>query len=157
MRWQGVLCFSVFLSLLAGFLCGEERKKTEEMAGLLWLWQGVKREIVCFARPLPDIFRELPRDGRLPKTFYQKLDENGLSAALTDGNLHLNAEEKKTLLGFARRLGTALSAEEEKDCEACIRYLSDKEKEKRAEEGDRMKLCRSLVLCLGGMVMLLFL
>lgn len=145
--------------LLAAALSRSETVRVRQYEGMLRLLRAIREEIACFRTPTAAIYARFENDALAAAGFLPVLRERGFSAALTAAGERLlfDAEDARTLSAFAAGLGQHYPAEEIALCDRTIAELSASYDRKRREAPGRARAARSLVLCGGAMLVLLFL
>ncbi|HCH68455.1 MAG TPA: hypothetical protein DEV98_07425 [Clostridiales bacterium] len=141
-------------AVLFGWRYGEkEKKKYRDLQFLLGLVDYIRNGILYSREELPSCFesyREIVPHDSLP--FFRQGDyENALQ------RLYLDEKLKKTVLLFFSELGKGDAEEEEARCRKLISLLTEMEEKGTKELSGKVKVSRTLGICIGAVLLLLFL
>ena len=141
-------------AVLFGWRYGEkEKKKYRDLQFLLGLVDYIRNGILYGREELPSCFesyREIVSHDSLP--FFRQGDyENALQ------RLYLDEKLKKTVLLFFSALGKGDAEEEEARCRKLISLLTEMEEKGTKELSGKVKVSRTLGICIGAVLLLLFL
>ena len=141
-------------TVLCGWRYGEkEKKKYRDLQFLLGLVDYIRNGILYGREELPECFESYQKivpHNSLP--FFQNGDyENALQ------KLYLDEKLKKTALLFFSELGKGDVEEEEARCRKLISLLTETEEKGSKELAGKVKVSRTLGICIGAVLLLLFL
>ena len=156
MRMLGVFLWTAFLLFTLLLYVHEEGRRLAEYRGLVRLISHVNDCLVTAPCPLEEIYLRFSDEALARTAFLSHLQNEGLSAALLRGGLHLSPAEREPFLLYAEALGTRLYETEKQKTEELLRHASETLKEKTAEAPRRHKLTTTLFFT-GGMLLLLLL
>lgn len=147
-----------FFSICRAYL-EKEKRKTAEGEGFLRLLRFIRAEIASFGTPTDEIFSRFSCEALSASGFLGRLREEGFSAALSHTRPHLSlSEEVYTLLSaFGEELGKRYLSEELSRLDYYIGALDELLEGAKKEAPKRARLCRSLLFCAAGMVIIFLL
>ena len=137
-------------------LCRLFSERIRQLEGFLKLLRHTRERIACFHTPTPEIFASFQNAALLSAGFLEPLCEHGFAEALraARGRLLLDEEELEPLLSFAEALGGGFSEEETARCDLAIAALERALAERREGLPRMAKLCRTLFLGAGLMLVI---
>jgi stage III sporulation protein AB len=144
---SGTICAS-------GFLLAERfKKRYSDTEYLLMLVCHLKREICIGKTKLSDCFSifEEKKHQNATRLLEGRLFEEALS------ELSLTQRTKHRLLPFFMHLGKGDTEEEALRCEQVIEFLKEENRTQKESLVSTVKVCRTLGVCIAGVVLLLFL
>lgn len=152
-KTAGLLLLAIS-SVTAGFLIGGgEKKKRNDLLFLIGLLTFLKREIVYSKTELP-----------LCYSAYNKIKSHPALDALQNGDttkavslLSLPAEIKDALLLFFDLVGKGTVEEETARCGKMLETLEETEKKYGKDLPGKLRVSRTLGICIGAVILLLFL
>ena len=158
MRWLllcaylGCLCFWVFR------IRRRENEKNEVTGEFLALLRRVRREIACFARPLPEICRAADLPALRAAGFFDRLDAGDPLFAFRSSlpALSLSPDAAALLDGFFAGAGAPSREEELAGCDRVIAELGELAAREKSDGAVRVRLHTTLTLT-GGLLFLLLL
>lgn len=147
-----------FFSVCRAYL-EKERKKSLETEGFLRLFRFLRAEIASFGAPIGEIFARFSDEALSSCGFLDCLRREGFSAALSQTRPRLSVtEESYTLLSsFGEELGKRYLPEELARLDYYIGALDELLENTKREAPRRARLCRSLLFCAAGMVIIFLL
>ncbi len=154
-----VIGVTVWMTAVLFILCHlltEEKKRVAEYEGLVLLLHHIRTSVSTYAMPKEQIFAAFSHAPLEKCGFLPLLRQRGLAHALEEGGLRASEEALRPLRLFAKDMGMRLSEEE---LAACARALDETEPmlaSLRSGLPTRLRLCRTLVLTGGMMIVLLF-
>ena len=150
-----ILSMTLYVALLFSNMQSRRQKNLE---CFLLLIRFIESEISCYQTPLDDIYRRFDGDALERCGFSAVLREKGLKEALVECKeaLCLSDEEYRLLLDFSGELGKSYREEQLRGCDYYRRMLESYCNEGRQELPARLKLCRSLTLT-GGLLLVVLL
>ncbi len=153
-----VLVGGCFFSLFRAYL-EKEKKKVSEGEGFLALLRFLRAEIASFGSPTEKIFSRFSCEVLSDCGFIELLRKEGFSAALSSSRPRLSvSEEVYTLLSsFGEELGRRYLPEELARLDYYIDALGAHLEGVKRDSPKRSRLCRALLFCAAGMVIILFL
>lgn len=153
-------CITVLLTLYIGFLFSRmQRGRQRRLECFLQLIRFIESEISCYQTPLDDIYRRFEGEALHSCGFLSCLREKGMSAALIEcrASLCFSEQEFQSLLDFSAELGKSYREEQLRGCEYYRRILEEYCTSGREELPVRLRLCRSLTVTGGLLLVILFL
>lgn len=150
----------VLMTFYVGFLFSRmQRGRQRRLECFLQLIRLIESEISCYQTPLGDIYRHFDGEALESCGFISVLREKGMAAALTEcrSALCFSDEEFTLLMDFSAELGKSYREEQLRGCEYYRRMLEGYCAEGREELPRRLKLCRSLTVTGGLLLVVLFL
>ena len=114
----GALLFSLLTFYAAVLSEGSLRRRVLEAEGLLLLLRHIRKEIGCFASPLPEIYADFENEALTSIGFLTRLQNEGLRSALALEALSLEDAERQALMRFADALGGSYRADQLLLCDA---------------------------------------
>lgn len=148
--WMG----AVFIGLYC--LLAEERRKVAEYEGLVLLLRHIRASVSSYALPKEQIYATFLHPALAKCGFLDVLGREGLACALEKGGLCVGEEALRPLRIFAEGMGMRLSVEELSACGTALDEAEGILATLRDRLPTRLRLCRTLVLTGGMMVVLLF-
>lgn len=149
----------LFLTFYVGFLFSRmQNGRQMRLECFLLLIRFIESEISCYQTPLDDIYRKFEGEALEKCGFLAVLRERGMREALKEcrSALCFSDEEYRLLELFACELGKSYREEQLRGCEYYRRMLENYCHEGRQELPARLKLCRSLTVT-GGLLLVLLL
>ena len=149
----------LFLTFYVGFLFSRmQRGRQRRLECFLQLIRFMESEISCYQTPLDDIYRRFEGESLEECGFLAVLREKGMIAALAEcrHKLCFSDEEYRLLTEFSGELGKSYREEQLRFCEYYRRMLENYCAEGREELPGRLKLCRSLTVTGGLLLVILF-
>ncbi len=131
------------------------RRRVSEGEGVLLLLRHIRTQICCFSAPLPEIYASFENRALSDAGFLELLRRDGLTAALTDGEIFLEESERRALFSFAEELGKSYRNDQLTLCDSYIAELEQGYERKKTELPRKSKLYRSLILTGGLMAVIL--
>ena len=147
--WMG----AVFLGLYC--LLGEEKRRVAEYEGLVLLLRHIHTSVSAYGLPKEQIFAAFSHPALERCGFLAVLKEKGLPHALEKGGLCVAQTALHPLYIFAEGMGMRLSKEELSACRLALDEAVQILSSLRERLPTRLRLCRTLVLTGGMMVILL--
>ena len=156
MRWFFLSSYLVCLFLVPLGLKRRASRALSETEEFLTLLRRIKREIACFARPLPEICRTADLPALRAAGFFDAFEGGDLLSAYrrTLPALSLSPEAARLLDGFFSGAGAPLKSEELAACECAISELSELLEHEKNERTVKVRL-RSTLILTGGLLFLL--
>ena len=116
----------------------------------------MRREIVCYARPLPEICRSVDLPALDAAGFFAALDGGDARAAFDSASpsLSLSPDAAALLRAFFSSCGASVKSEEIAACDLAIGRLDELLTRERRDGAARIKL-HSTLLTTGGLLFLL--
>lgn len=150
-----LLCFAC--ASVAVLVLRAEKEKCESAEGIYLLLLHIRHGVCEERLPLPEIYASFENAALEKNGFLPLLREKGLAHALSLTPLPLPEARVRALTLYAGELGGRFAAEEalanQKECEAMHLWLE----EYRKDLPRRLKIKRTLSLCVGGMILLFLL
>ncbi len=148
----GAFCYVGFL-----FSCIQSGRQ-RRLECFLQLVRQIENEISCFQTPLDEIYGRFEGEALKKCGFIACLRAHGMTQALKEKRHQLcfSDEEFRLLLDFSAELGTSYREEQLRGCEYYRRALEDYCKRGRETLPARLKLCRSLAVT-GGLLLVVML
>lgn len=147
------------LTLYVGFLFSHmQNGRQKRLECFLQLIRFIESEISCYQTPLDDIYRRFDGEELEKCGFMTVLREKGMGAALAErrGALCFSDEEYRLLVDFSGELGKSYREEQLRGCDYYRRMLENYCNEGREALPARLKLCRSLTVTGGLLLVVLF-
>lgn len=147
-----------FFSICRAYL-EKEKKKGREAEGFLRLLRFLRAEIASFGTPTGEIFARFSDEALSSCGFLDHLRQEGFSAALSSCRPLLSVtEEIYTLLSsFGEELGKRYLSEELARLDYYIGALGELLESTKREAPKQARLCRALLFCAAGMVIIFLL
>lgn len=156
MRWLFLVSYLVCLFLVPPGLKRREARSIRQTEEFLVLLRRIKREIACFARPLPEICRTADLPALRAAGFFDAAEEGDLLFAYRHAlpALSLSPDAGRVLDGFFSGAGAPLKAEELAACDCAIGELGELLEKQKRDGAVRVRL-RSTLILTGGLLFLL--
>ena len=156
MRWLFLVSYLVCLFLVPLTLKRRAARSVKETEEFLTLLRRFKREIACFARPLPEICRTADLPALRAAGFFDALENGDLHSAYrrTLPALSLSPDAERLLDGFFAGAGAPLKTEELAACDRAIRELTELLEREKNDGAVSVRL-RSTLILTGGLLFLL--
>jgi stage III sporulation protein AB len=150
-----ILCLTFYVGFLFSRMQNGRQKRLE---CFLQLIRFIESEISCYQTPLDDIYRRFDGDALEKCGFTAVLRQKGMAAALAEcrAALCFSDEEYRLLVDFSGELGKSYREEQLRGCEYYRRMLDSYCNEGRQALPARLKLCRSLTVT-GGLLLVVLL
>ncbi len=147
-----------FFSICRAYL-EKEKRKSQEAEGFLRLLRFMRAEIASFGTPTGEIFSRFSNEALSSCGFLELLRNRGFSAALSDARPRLFITDEVYLLlsAFGEELGKRYLSEELARLDYYIGALSELLEGAKREAPKRARLCRALLFCAAGMVIIFLL
>ncbi len=147
-----------FFALCRAFLEKEARKSGEE-EGFLRLLRFLRAEIASFGTPTGEILLRFSDEALLRCGFLPLARSMGFSGALSAcrDSLSVSRETYTLLERFGGELGKRYLPEELRRLDHYIAALEERREATRREAPKRARLCRTLLFCAAGMVIIFLL
>lgn len=155
MRWLFLVSYLVCLFLVPLGLKRRAERSHRETGEFLALLRRIRREIACFARPLPEICRTADLPALRAAGFFDAFDGDLLSTyRRTLPALSLSPEAARLLDGFFSGAGAPLKTEELAACDRAIAELGELLEREKNDRAVQTRL-RSTLILTGGLLFLL--
>ena len=152
-RIFGILMLSA-LFIVGGFILSEQfKKRHRDTLYLLGLIKHLKIEIQYTGKPLAHCLSSYP-DKNNP-SFIAHLAARQFDIALKE--LHLNSLLKEELSLFFTQLGSRDKEQEELRCQRMILRMEEEEGILRSSLSEKVRVSRTVGVCIGGVLLLLLL
>ena len=150
-----VLCLSVYLAFYGSRVFHE---RLLQMDGFLQLLRHIRERIACFHTPKGEILESFQNPALARAGLLSALGGGDLAAALsaTEGRLYLDEGERAILSEFAEGLGTGFAREELMRCDLAISRLEHAIAVRREALPRTSKLYRTMVMCSGMAIIIIF-
>ena len=159
MRTVLLVLYLLALPLFPLWLRRREALRLRQMEECLSMLRQIRREISCYARPLPEICRSLDlptlSDGGFNPR--ESIDDPASSFRRAKNALLLPREATELLCSFFEHAGSGFRDEEVGGCDYYIDLLSEMTREEREEGPNRVRVKSTLVLTAGLLFLLLVL
>ncbi len=144
-----------FFSVCRAYL-EKEKRRVREGEGFLRLFRFLRAEIASFGTPTGEIFLRFSDEALSSCGFLDRLRAEGFSEALSACRPSLSiTEETYTLLSsFGKELGKRYLSEELARIDYYVDALQERAEDARREAPKRARLCRALLFCAAGMVII---
>ena len=156
MRWLFIVLYLACLSLLPLRLRRRHALRIRQMDEFLSLLTRIRREIACFARPLPEILRTVDLPALSAAGFSDRGNGGDLLVSYLRASpaLLLPPEAAELLGAFFSSAGSSMKAEELGACDHAIGRLGELLTRERTDGANRLRLHSTLIIC-GGLLFLL--
>ena len=160
MKTAFLILYLIALPLFPLWLRRREALRLRQMDECLSMLRQIRREISCFARPLPEICRTLDLPTLSDGGFDPCESEDGDPASVfqrAKNTLLLPREASELLSAFFDHAGAGFRDEEVGGCDYYIDRLSELTREEREEGPNRVRVKSTLILTAGLLFLLLVL
>jgi stage III sporulation protein AB len=156
-KYAGMITVFICCTLLGNGLAVSEKRRLERSEALRDLFYFIYREIECFRTPLGDIYMKCSSEKLSKIGFIADMRNESLRYALENMKESLSYKEEtvEALLDFAEGLGKSEYSDQVSRCKYVISIMDDDLKRSREAYPKNRKMCTSLGLLSGIMIIIL--